>query len=443
METAQLAPTDMSRISLILVAAFLSMLCGSASAAEDMAAMLEIVGPIGPAVADHVVDGIAQAAERDMHLVVVRLDTPGGLDASMRRINAAILASPVPVACWVAPAGARAASAGTYILYACHIAAMAPGTNLGAATPVTLGGEMDDAARAKAVNDAAAYLRGLAKLRGRNAEWTEQAVREGASLTADEAVAVKVVDFEARDLDGLLEEMHGRTLTIAGTARTLSTKGLAVERIEPGFRNRVLTVLTTPEVAYLLLLIGLYGIMFELMSPGAVFPGVVGGVSLLLGLYALNLLPVDYAGVGLVLLGVALMLAEAFVPSFGILGLGGAVAFALGSLMMFGTGVPGYGLPLGLVVGTTISSALLLVLGLAAAIRSRRGRPTTGGEALVGSIGTVERWEGEVGAIHLGGEVWNARSPQPLVQGAPVRVVGREGLTLTVEPVETQRQGRP
>lgn len=420
------------RFVLLLLAVLMALL-GRPAGADGLAVMMDIEGPIGPAVADHITGGIARAAQQDARLVILRLDTPGGLDAAMRRINAAILGSSVPVACWVAPAGARAASAGTYILYACHVAAMAPGTNLGAATPVTMGGEMEEAARHKAVNDAAAYLRSLAELRGRNAEWAEQAVRDGASLPASMAARRHVVDLLVPDLAALLEGAHGRTVTVAGDARTLNTTGLTVQRIEPGLRNRMLAVLTTPEVAYLLLLIGLYGIMFELMTPGAVLPGIAGGICLLLGLYALNLLPVDYAGIGLILLGMALMLAEAFVPSFGILGLGGGVAFALGSLMMFGTGVPGYRLSLGLVAGTTLVSALLLIIGLTAAIRSRRGRPITGGEALLGAVATVERWHGEAGQVRLRGEVWNARAERPLTQGDSVRVSGRDGLTLTVE----------
>lgn len=439
-------PAFLRRTAIIGVAfaAAVLAICGRAVlAAEGTAAMLDIDGPIGPAVVDHVAEGIALAGERNMRLVILRLDTPGGLDASMRRINGSILTSPVPVVCWVAPDGARAASAGTYILYACHLAAMAPGTSLGAATPVAMGGEMDDAMRAKAVNDAAAYLRGLAQLRGRNAEWAEKAVREGASLTATEAAEQKVIDLVARDLDSLLDAAHGRSVTVSGTEVTLAARGLRVERIEPGFRNRALAVLTTPEVAYILLLVGVYGILFELMNPGAIFPGVVGGVALLLGLYALNLLPVNYAGVGLILLGMALMLAEAFAPSFGILGLGGAVAFALGSLMMFGTDVPGFELPLALVIGATVVIALLVGVGLAAAIRSRRGRPTTGGEALVGATGRVEQWEGDEGAVHLKGETWRAHAVRPLVAGEQVRVVERDGLILTVEPIEDHQQGRP
>ncbi|MBC7905777.1 MAG: nodulation protein NfeD [Rhodospirillaceae bacterium] len=418
------------------------LLCRGASGDAGTGALLEIDGPIGPAVADYVVNGLTQAGQADRRLVIIQINTPGGLDVSMRRINAAILASPVPVACWVAPAGARAASAGTYILYACHVSAMAPGTNLGAATPVSMGGEMEEAMRSKAVNDAAAYIRSLAELRGRNASWAEQAVREGVSLPASAAVADKVVDLLANDMESLLEGTHGRTVTVARQDRMLSAKGLTVERIEPDFRNRMLTVLTTPEVAYMLLLLGAYGIMFELMNPGAILPGVIGGIALLAGLYAVNLLPVDYAGIGLILLGMALMLAEAFAPSFGILGLGGAIAFALGSLMMFGTDVPGYQLSLGLVVGTTLASALLLILGFAAALRSRRGAPLTGGEAVLGAVATVERWQDRTGQVRLMGEVWNASSPQTLTSGDTVKVTRRDGLTLTVALVASEDHRR-
>lgn len=429
-------------VALLHMLGLLLLLCRGASGDGGTAALLKIDGPIGPAVADYVVGGLTQAGQVDRRLVIIQINTPGGLDASMRRINAAILASPVPVACWVAPSGARAASAGTYLLYACHVSAMAPGTNLGAATPVSMGGEMEEAMRSKAVNDAAAYIRSLAELRGRNALWAEQAVREGVSLPASVAVAERVVDLMANNMESLLEGTHGRTVTVAGQARMLSTKDLRVEPVEPGFRNRMLTVLTTPEVAYMLLLLGAYGIMFELMNPGAILPGVIGGIALLAGLYAVNLLPVDYAGIGLILFGMALMLAEAFAPSFGILGLGGAIAFALGSLMMFGTDVPGYQLSLGLVVGTTLASALLLILGFAAALRSRRGPPLTGGEAVLGAVATVERWQGRTGQVRLMGEVWNASSPQTLMSGDTVKVTRRDGLTLTVAPVASEDHRR-
>ncbi len=417
----------------VVIVVFFLLLLALPARAEAPAALLNVEGPIGPAVAEYVAGGIGEAEAAGTPLVILRLDTPGGLDRSMRAINAAILGAAVPVACWVGPAGARAASAGTFILYACPVAAMAPGTHLGAATPVAMGGEMGDAMAAKAVNDTVATIRGLAELRGRNADWAEKAVREGATLTAPKAVAAGVVEVMAPDLDALMAALDGRRVVVAGRTVTLATAGLAVKARDADLRTRLLAALGSPEVAYLLLLVGAYGILFELMNPGTLVAGILGTVSLLLALYALNLLPVNYSGFGLLLLGLSLMTAEAFVPSFGILGLGGAVAFALGSLMLFDTGVPGFALSVSVVTGATIASALLLAIGLAAAVRSRRGRPTTGGEALVGAIGEVVAWHGGSGRIRVRGELWNARAPQAFMPGERVRVAARDGLTLDVE----------
>lgn len=413
--------------------ALLLILLALPARAQPPAVLMPVEGAIGPAVAEYVADGIAEAEAAGAPLVVLRLDTPGGLDRSMRAINAAILGARVPVACWVGPAGARAASAGTFILYACHVAAMAPGTHLGAATPVSMGGEMGEAMEAKAVNDAVATIRGLAELRGRDADWAEKAVREGATLTAPQAVKAGVAEILARDLDAVMAALDGRVVTVGGRRVTLATEGVAVVPREADLRTRLLTALASPEVAYLLLLVGVYGILFELMNPGTLVAGVVGAVSLLLGLYALGMLPVDYSGVGLMVLGLALMVAEAFAPSFGILGLGGAAAFAIGSLMMFDTGVPGFELSVSVVVGATVASALLVAVGLAAAIRSRRGRPTTGGEALVGAGGEVVAWQGGAGQVRVDGELWNARAPTAFTPGEKVRVAARHGLVLEVE----------
>lgn len=395
--------------------------------------LLTIEGGIGPAVAQYVADGIAEAEAAGAPLVVLRIDTPGGLDRSMRGINSAILGARVPIACWVGPSGARAASAGTFILYACPIAAMAPGTNLGAATPVAMGSEMGEAMEAKAVNDAVAAIRSLAELRGRNADWAEKAVRDGASLPAHDALKNSVIDVMADDLPDLLAQLDGRSVTIEGRAVILETEGMVLREAEPSLRIRVLAALGSPEVAYLLMLAGIYGILFELMNPGTILPGTIGAIALLMALYALNLLPVNYTGLALVVLGLGLMVAEAFAPSFGVLGLGGAAAFALGSLMMFDTGVPGFQLSKAVVVGATLTSGLLFVIGIAAAIRSRRGHAVSGGEALIGSRGVVETWQGRSGHVRLGGEMWSARAEFPLAPGDVVRVNGRDGLTLFVE----------
>jgi membrane-bound serine protease (ClpP class) len=385
------------------------------------------------------------------------MDTPGGLASSMRDIIHDILASPIPVIGYVAPAGARAASAGTYILYASHLAAMAPSTHLGAATPVQIGGGLlpsskDDkdkkdekksatapttAGEAKAINDAIAYIRSLAQLRGRNAEWAEQAVREAATLTANEAKDKRVIDFVADNLTDLLRQADGRTVKVDGRDVTLKTAGLKTEAIEPTWRNKFLNIITNPNIAYLLLLAGIYGLLFEFWSPGAIFPGVIGGISLLIGLYALNLMPVNYAGVGLLLLGMALMTAEAFIPSFGVLGLGGIAAFVIGSLFLFRGDVPGFQVAWQAVAATAVASVAFLVIAVAAVWRAHGRKAVTGDRALLGETGQVMNWSGGQGDVHVHGERWHATSSTALSPGQRVRIVERRDLTLSVEPEPT------
>lgn len=448
----------MSRI-LILVFTLLSAFAFPlplASAAERVALVLHVNGAISPATAEYVTRGLKRANERGVALIVLEMDTPGGLDTSMRDIIRAILDSSVPVASFVAPSGARAASAGTYILYASHVAAMAPGTNLGAATPIAIGGGLfggdeegdkdtpDEAAKpeagkppanageAKLINDAVAYIRGLAELRNRNADWAERAVREAASLSSSAAVREKVIDFTAGTIEDLLKQAHGRTLRVGQADIRLDTAGLAVEDVPPDWRTRLLSVITDPNVALLLMIVGIYGLIFEFLTPGTVLPGTIGGISLLLGLYALAVLPVSYAGLGLILLGVALLVAEAHAPSFGVLGVGGGVAIVLGAAILFDTDVPGLEVSWPMLGGVAIASLVFGVLVARLALISRRHKVVTGAEQMLGIAGTVESWAGAAGYVIAHGERWKAVSTEPLSTGEDVMVVGRDGLTLKV-----------
>lgn len=428
------------------------------SPAPDAAAPaieLELSGAIGPAATEYIERGLAQAEAADAPFVILRIDTPGGLVSSMRDINRAILAAPMPVIGYVAPGGAQAASAGAFILYATHLAAMAPGTNVGAATPVSMGGSpgqpeekprtgedapaqapVTDASHDKAVNDAVAYLRSLAELRGRNADWAEAAVRKAESLPAPEALSQGVIEIMATDTAALLAQADGRTVRLGERSVELQTADVPVEILAPDWRNRLLSAITNPNLAYILLLVGIYGILFELMSPGAIFPGVLGGVALVTALFALNMLPITYAGVGLLLLGIALMTAEAFTASFGILGLGGLAAFAVGSVLLFDGDIPGFALSTPLIVLASAASLALLAVVLAAAVRAHRRRTVTGDAALLGDTGKVLRWSALQGQVQAQGETWQARSTTPLTPGQRVRIIAREGLTIVVEPLD-------
>ncbi|HZB92765.1 MAG TPA: nodulation protein NfeD [Stellaceae bacterium] len=429
-----------SRLFLAIAAALVAALPWGAAAAPR-AVVLDVDGAIGPAMADYVTSALHDLDPGETRIVVLRLDTPGGLQSSMRGIIAAMLASPVPVVAYVAPSGARAASAGTYIVYAAAVAAMAPGTNLGAATPVALGGGgapksgTDDTETRKIVNDAVAYIRSLAELHGRNADWAEQAVRAAASLPASAALKAGVIDVIAGSVPELLRQIDGRRVIAGGKPVTLATAGLAIVDRPPGWWTALLAVITDPNIAFLLLLAGVAGLVFEFTTPGAIAPGLIGTICLLLALYGLDLLPIDYAGVGLVLLGIGLMIAEAHIGAFGILGVGGIAAFVIGAVLMFPATAPGFTLSRPLLAAVTIVAVGLFVIALRLLLRARRRPVVTGQEALIGAEGEVEGWEIDEGRVRVAGELWRARASRPLAAGARVKVTGRQGLVLRVEPM--------
>jgi membrane-bound serine protease (ClpP class) len=470
----------------------------AASGGPRTAWVLTIDGAIGPASSHYVLRGLARAQEAGAAAVVLQMDTPGGLDTSMREIIRAILSSSVPVLSYVGPSGARAASAGTYILYASPIAAMAPGTNLGAATPVQIGGGGGSpmpgrqpagdsprpsgapggepapagsgpgstpgatgdgrgspgagaterpapgrspagggsATEAKVLNDAIAYIRSLAALHGRNADWAEAAVRDAASLSAEAALEQGVIDVVATSIPHLLRQVHGREVRLGEARLTLNTEGLQIEQHAPDWRARMLGVITNPNLALILMMVGIYGLIFEFMNPGALVPGTVGAISLLLGLYALSALPVSYVGVLLILLGIALMAAEAFSPSFGILGLGGVAAFVFGAMMLFDGEAPGYDVSIALVAGLALASLALTLLIVRMAVKTRNVRPVTGKGALLGQLAKVLDWQDGVGHVFAAGERWQADGPATLQAGQTVQIAAVRGLVLSVLPME-------
>ncbi|GMQ92380.1 MAG: nodulation protein NfeD [Gammaproteobacteria bacterium] len=461
-------------ISTILVLISGAALLGQAeTSTAPKAILLKISGPIGPATSQYVSAGIKQAQKQNARIVILQMDTPGGLDTSMRAIIKSILASKVPVATFVAPRGARAASAGTYILYASHIAAMAPGTNLGAATPVKIGDARDNEGRdrvvvsskakekklpfknpldggfnkkkkgggameKKIINDATAYIRSLAQMRGRNSKWAVKAVRKAASLSAEEAVKKNVVDLMAGDVAQLLLKIHGRKVKVGKETIVLDTRNLTVEEIKPDWQNRFLSVIANPTLIPILMMLGVFGLFYELMNPGYVLPGVLGGIFLLLGLYASQVLPVNYAGLALILLGLAFMIGEAFMPSFGALGIGGAIAFVIGSIMLIDTDVEGFQVYQPVVIGVAVAGGIAFITLAGFMLQARKRKVVSGSEEMLYSEGKALESFTDRGRVFIHSEEWQARSNAPIAAGQGVRVTAMDGLVLIVEPIQSK-----
>src|SRR3990167_5829526 len=429
----------MMRLWIVIISLLFPIFCFAAN--QNKAIILNVTGTIGPATQDYIQRGITYAEKEHASAIILQLNTPGGLGTSMRRINEAIITSRVPVIAYVAPTGAHAASAGTFIVYASHLAAMAQGTNIGAATPINLletnkAHKTMSAEEKKAINDAAAYIRSLAQLRGRNADWAELSVRQAASLSADEAKKLKVIDEIANDYPQLLTKMDGHTAVVQGVSETVKTKNLTLETMASDWRYRFLAFLTDPNIAYILMLIAVYGLFFELSNPGLILPGVAGVIALLLVLYAFQLMPINYVGLFLILIGITFMILEVFITSFGMLGIGGLIAFIIGSVMLFDIQHTAFRIDRSLIMimAAVTMTFFFIIMGLV--IKSQKRAMITGKDSLIGSTGTVISVMNEQVVVKISGEIWEARSRTMLPIGQKVKVVSIEGLILHVEPVE-------
>jgi membrane-bound serine protease (ClpP class) len=444
----------------------LALLGGVATfAAAPQVWVVELDDAISPATADYFIHSLHGAEQAGAAALIVRLDTPGGLDQAMRDMIKEMLAATIPVVVYVAPNGSRAASAGTYLLYASHVAAMAPATNVGSSTPVSIGGgpfpsptspsepaptsgdkpgDGDAAAPAagqstmerKVTNDAVAYIRGLAELRGRNAEWAEQTVREAANLPASEALKQNIIDLIAPDLNTLISDLNGRKVQLQSGAVTLDLQGAEIKTITPGWRYELLALISNPNVAYILLMLGIYGLILEFYHPGLGVPGVTGVICLLLAAYGLQMLPINYAGLGLIIVGIAMMVAEAFTPTLGVLGVGGAVAFVAGSIVLLDSDLPGYQVSMPIIAAFAVASIGVFIFGAGAALKARRLRVTTGRESMIGANAVALEDFPEEGRVRAFSEIWQARAPRPVHKGEKLRVKAVDGLVLTVEAEE-------
>jgi membrane-bound serine protease (ClpP class) len=399
---------------------------------------IEVDGIINPATAKFITDSIDQATQQGAQCLIIQLDTPGGLMESMRLIVKKILASNIPIIVYVAPGGARAASAGVFITIAAHIAVMAPGTHIGAAHPVTLGAEGKESKTMteKVVNDAVADIKATAKKRGRNVDWAEQAVRKSVSITDEEALKLKVIDFISPDLQELLTKIDGRVVKFNGVTRTLLTKGVKPRSMQMSWRERLLDIISNPSIAYILLMLGIYGIFFELSSPGAILPGVVGGIFLILAFYALQMLPVNYAGLALIFFGIILFIAEIKVVSHGLLAVGGVISLFLGSIMLFHTPTEYMRISMSVIIPAVLVSAAFFIFAVTKAIKARLSKPTTGMEGLIGEIGTASTPIAPEGKVSIHGEFWDVISDQNIERGEKVQVVGVMNLKLKVKKIE-------